>query len=244
MYYEIQAILKQVPNLKPVLDRTAAVKYLTFDNNQWISYDDADTFKLKLAWANQVGFGGSMIWAVDTDDDKFSAMSGLMGYQVSHVETTKAVALAQTSENVASSLQGENGQACAVAKDEACKKTRDLHCFSGETMVGWDRDGCVSETPTHPTPWLARDDPSHAANHRPCSGHRFCRRKTKASPSAAPPGRPPRSASGEDLVTTAVYGATATASAGQASRELPLPNGKLPSRTRDVFPIQEQITDL
>jgi GH18 family chitinase len=54
MYYEIQAILKQVPKLKPVLDREAAVKYLVFDRNQWVSYDDAETF-------NQIGLGGSMI---------------------------------------------------------------------------------------------------------------------------------------------------------------------------------------
>lgn len=86
MYYEISAILKQLPNLKPVFDKKAAVKYLVFDKDQWISYDDADTFKLKRQWADSVGFGGSLIWAVDTDDDNFSAMSGLMGYKVSPVQ--------------------------------------------------------------------------------------------------------------------------------------------------------------
>jgi len=144
LYYEIQAILKQAPNLRTVFDTDAAVKYLTFDSNQWVSYDDADTFKIKLAWANQVGIGGSMIWAVDTDDDKFSAMSGLMGYPVAHVSPDKTLALALTSENVARSLQGENGQTCAVLKGEPCQKSRDLRCWFGETLVGWDRDGCVS----------------------------------------------------------------------------------------------------
>lgn len=53
-YYEIQALLAQDPNLQPVWDTTAAVKYLTFNNDQWVSYDDADTFKQKVDWANSV----------------------------------------------------------------------------------------------------------------------------------------------------------------------------------------------
>lgn len=44
MYYEIQAILAQAPNLKPIHDEEAAVNYLVFDNDQWVSYDDAKTF--------------------------------------------------------------------------------------------------------------------------------------------------------------------------------------------------------
>jgi chitinase len=148
MYYEIQAVRKQLPDLKPVLDKKAAVKYLVFDKDQWISYDDADTFDLKLKWADEVGFGGTMIWASDTDDDKFSAMSGLMGYEVSHVNTDPdsggVVALAMTKENVGKSLQGENGQECRALLDYSCKSTRDLRCDHGEDMVGWDRDGCVS----------------------------------------------------------------------------------------------------
>jgi chitinase len=34
MYYEIQAILKKYPDLEPVFDEEAAVKYVTWDNNQ------------------------------------------------------------------------------------------------------------------------------------------------------------------------------------------------------------------
>lgn len=52
MYYEIQALLKQNPGLKPVHDQEAAINYLVFDNDQWVSYDDAVTFKQKVDWAN------------------------------------------------------------------------------------------------------------------------------------------------------------------------------------------------
>lgn len=66
MYYEIQALLKQNPSLKPVHDEAAAVNYLVFDNDQWVSYDDDVTFKQKVDWANSVGFAGALIWASDT----------------------------------------------------------------------------------------------------------------------------------------------------------------------------------
>jgi GH18 family chitinase len=61
MHYEIKAILDQAPNLKPIWDKEAAVKYLVFDKNQWVSYDDKDTFGQKIAWANSVGFDGALL---------------------------------------------------------------------------------------------------------------------------------------------------------------------------------------
>ena len=66
-----------------VHDTDAAVKYLVFDNTQWISYDDSVTFKQKVDWANKVGLGGSLIWASDLDDDKYWAHSALLGRTIS-----------------------------------------------------------------------------------------------------------------------------------------------------------------
>jgi len=76
-YYEIQQILnggsgtKKRATVTPVHDTAAAVNYLVFDKDQWVSYDDKVTFKQKVDWANSVGIGGSLIWASDlgrTDD--------------------------------------------------------------------------------------------------------------------------------------------------------------------------------
>jgi chitinase len=71
-YYEIQAILdgtstssKRSTTITPVHDETDAVNYFTFDDDQWVSYDDSTTFAQKVAWANEVGLGGAMIWASD-----------------------------------------------------------------------------------------------------------------------------------------------------------------------------------
>lgn len=64
-YYEIQQILSNNSDIKVIHDKEAAVKYFTWDTNQWISYDDEDTFKQKIDWANSIGFSGSLIWASD-----------------------------------------------------------------------------------------------------------------------------------------------------------------------------------
>ena len=45
-------------NLKPEFDKTAGVKWITWDSDQWVSYDDADTFKLKMDFANKLGLAG------------------------------------------------------------------------------------------------------------------------------------------------------------------------------------------
>ena len=39
-------------------DPVAAVKIVTWGANQWVSFDDAETLKLKIAYANQRCLGG------------------------------------------------------------------------------------------------------------------------------------------------------------------------------------------
>ncbi|KAF3021588.1 hypothetical protein E8E14_013534 [Neopestalotiopsis sp. 37M] len=56
--------------VKPVWDKTAGVKWITWDSNQWISYDDDDTFDQKRKFANSRCLGGSMVWAIDQVNQK------------------------------------------------------------------------------------------------------------------------------------------------------------------------------
>ncbi|CZT52813.1 uncharacterized protein RSE6_14193 [Rhynchosporium secalis] len=117
-YYEIQALLKQHTDLKPIWDKDAAVKYVVYDKNQWISYDDPDTFKQKVEWANSVGLGGSLIWASDTDDAECTAHSGLIGKAVGTLEhadiTLSQHAIAEDAGAMAQNLIGQNGQSCTI----------------------------------------------------------------------------------------------------------------------------------
>ena len=67
-YKEIKDIITK-HKIKPYHDKEAAVKYITWDNDQWVSYDDEETFKAKINFANKLGLGGLLIWAIDQDTD-------------------------------------------------------------------------------------------------------------------------------------------------------------------------------
>jgi chitinase len=54
-------------DLDPILDEAGAVKYMTWDSNQWVSYDDAETFQMKINFANAQCLGGTFVWALDLD---------------------------------------------------------------------------------------------------------------------------------------------------------------------------------
>ncbi|GFF87212.1 chitotriosidase-1 [Aspergillus udagawae] len=71
MYSEIQDILAAGANA--TMDKNAAVKQVVWDNNQWVSFDDQETLKMKTDYANGKCLGGTMIWAASTDDTVGSA---------------------------------------------------------------------------------------------------------------------------------------------------------------------------
>ncbi|XP_008575859.1 PREDICTED: chitotriosidase-1 isoform X1 [Galeopterus variegatus] len=39
-----------------------------FQNNQWVGFDDAESFKAKVSYLKQKGLGGAMVWTLDLDD--------------------------------------------------------------------------------------------------------------------------------------------------------------------------------
>ncbi|KAJ5869329.1 CAZyme family GH18 [Penicillium solitum] len=63
---EIMDIMDE-QNLKSEFDKEAAVKILKFDDTQWLTYDNGDTFKLKADFARSECLGGVMVWAVSHD---------------------------------------------------------------------------------------------------------------------------------------------------------------------------------
>lgn len=50
------------------LDAGAAVEIVTWDTDQWVSWDDTTTLGMKVDYANERCLGGVMIWAIDLDD--------------------------------------------------------------------------------------------------------------------------------------------------------------------------------
>ncbi|KAF2824330.1 glycoside hydrolase [Ophiobolus disseminans] len=147
MYYEIMNLLKQNPSLKPIHDKDASVKYLVYNNDQWLSYDDAQTMKQKREWANKIGLGGSLIWASDADDDKYTAHTGLLGGKTFKHVDVKAMAdkqLAKDSLAVTQDLVGQNGQECEALNE--CRKEDGSEGTCGSrpwsVLVGWEKDKC------------------------------------------------------------------------------------------------------
>ncbi|KAI2789668.1 hypothetical protein POX_d05163 [Penicillium oxalicum] len=63
---EIMDIMDE-QQLSSTFDKEAAVKILKFNTNQWLTYDNGDTFKLKTDFARSECLGGVMVWAVSHD---------------------------------------------------------------------------------------------------------------------------------------------------------------------------------
>ena len=74
-YAEITRIIAKGATV--TTDNDAGVKQVVFGGNQWVSYDDADTLKTKVDYANRHCLGGTMVWAVDLDDAEGSAAAAL-----------------------------------------------------------------------------------------------------------------------------------------------------------------------
>lgn len=109
-YFEIQDIISD-QNPMVTHDRDAASKYFTYGKDQWVSFDDAETLKQKVDYANSVGLGGVMIWSVDQDDGQFSALQGLLGMSLQ----SYSVVLQRAERTDAGKWTSLNGQKCVTS---------------------------------------------------------------------------------------------------------------------------------
>ncbi|KAH7309224.1 hypothetical protein B0I35DRAFT_398631 [Stachybotrys elegans] len=77
-YNEIMEILERTGGT-PFFDEAAAAKYMVYNGHSWISFDDSETFELKIDYAAQMGLRGLMIWAIDLDTGSLDALSSVTG---------------------------------------------------------------------------------------------------------------------------------------------------------------------
>ncbi|KAJ6503718.1 hypothetical protein C8R45DRAFT_973542 [Mycena sanguinolenta] len=64
-FSEIESIVSSVGTDQLVFDEKDAVKYLVYNDIDWVSYDDAQTFAMKVQFANDICVGGTMVWSLD-----------------------------------------------------------------------------------------------------------------------------------------------------------------------------------
>ncbi|KAJ6483444.1 hypothetical protein C8R45DRAFT_830574, partial [Mycena sanguinolenta] len=60
MFSEIETLVNSNGTDQLVFDENDAVKYLVYNDVDWVSYDDAQTFAMKLQFANTICLGGTM----------------------------------------------------------------------------------------------------------------------------------------------------------------------------------------
>ncbi|KAF2969308.1 hypothetical protein GQX73_g4255 [Xylaria multiplex] len=92
-------------------DATAAVKWLSWNTDQWVSYDDGITLQQKINAANSLCLGGTMIWALDHDNSDGDSMSDLLGVGEANGVTKKAASAYKEQMNNAV-LQKEIASSC------------------------------------------------------------------------------------------------------------------------------------
>jgi chitinase len=76
-YWEIMEIINKY-NIKPTYDKESGVKWISWNTNQWVSYDDQDTIQQKIKYTNALGLGGLLIWAIDLDNSQLDALAGVL----------------------------------------------------------------------------------------------------------------------------------------------------------------------
>ncbi|KAH9999574.1 hypothetical protein F4779DRAFT_635983 [Xylariaceae sp. FL0662B] len=168
-YYEIQDLLAKGSNtldrrsgVNVHHDEKAAVKYFSFDSDQWVSYDDSETFKQKTDWATNIGFGGSLIWASDlgshisgsisdrpradtgADDYDRNAHTGLLGKHFADNQDliNKALDDALNSET-ATKMNEHLNENCYKSDDCFDKNSiKDYWCRKEYSNVGYDKSSC------------------------------------------------------------------------------------------------------
>ncbi|KAF6235801.1 hypothetical protein HO173_005996 [Letharia columbiana] len=146
---EIQNIITQ-NSLTPTWDHTAGVKWITWDSNQWISYDDTDTFQQKKNFASQRCLGGLMVWAMDQKDqtqsnglgstpnvtpDQQANAQQMSSDQAASLScyTTDCNAKCKSGTNKVAEVFGQPGQ---ISTRDRCSKNqyRSVCCNDGTTM--------------------------------------------------------------------------------------------------------------
>lgn len=121
-------------------DEDTGVKYMVYDETQWITYDDAESFAAKRKMLDDECFGGVMIWAIDQDTPDFQALSGLLGDEFVTDALIEGGELSdEEKEDLVKEMGGLTGDACYVptgcfGADPTIEGNPD--CRSGDVSIG------------------------------------------------------------------------------------------------------------
>lgn len=107
---------------------------VTWDRDQWVSYDNANTLRKKMDYANSKCLGGVMVWAASTDDASGNAILALNG-AAGRPNLSKAALSLWPSTPVGQCVWGECDQNCphgfSAAKGSGGKTSGYAGIFNG-----------------------------------------------------------------------------------------------------------------
>ncbi|OAA77046.1 Chitinase II [Akanthomyces lecanii RCEF 1005] len=136
-YSEIQSRKNEL-GTTVTYDEDSTVKYMIYGSNQWISFDDAESFKDKKKYQSSRCLKGLMIWSVDLDNSNFDAMSGLFGDENMSKAHGDASLTDKEKGELVKQLAPYTGQNCYISTkcaSSARDTTSGATCFTGYKPV-------------------------------------------------------------------------------------------------------------
>ncbi|KAJ2980520.1 hypothetical protein NUW58_g6925 [Xylaria curta] len=155
-------------------DEKSSVKWMVYGANQWISWDDEESFKAKKKFMFSRCLKGLMIWELGLDSADYQAMIGLFGEEAVSKGLSDTSLNPKEKEKLTLDLSAYNGQFCYVT-EECVSSNDDNDNEKGRCMSGYS----VAET-AH-APGQIRSDRNPPKNCKEGSFHRICC-PTKAMP--------------------------------------------------------------
>ncbi|KAK9413532.1 hypothetical protein SUNI508_11854 [Seiridium unicorne] len=137
-YKEIQELLGDSESVL-TYDEDAAVSYLVYETDQWISFDTNKTFQQKVDWANDHCLGGVMIWALDQDTYDWQALSALLDVEVDGSNLLEGGSESEVSQKqLATDYSAYTGASCYVS---GCFDSGKGQCKTGYSVLDYVHAG-------------------------------------------------------------------------------------------------------
>lgn len=119
-------------------DEPSTVRWLVYASNQWISYEDAQSFRDKLKYQSSRCLKGSMIWSLDLDTTDFQAMTDFFGEEAMRDALGDTSLKPKDKERLVRDLAAYTGQDCYVTTDctqGGLDQNPQASCRAGYTSV-------------------------------------------------------------------------------------------------------------
>lgn len=120
-------------------DEDTSVKYMVHGSNQWISFDDSESFQAKVKFMTSLCLRGLAIWSIDQDTAFFNASAALFGEKAlesavleDELDERERAALIQD-------LSAYTGQNCYVTS--FCEKAGETSDSSQKCSAGYSSVG-------------------------------------------------------------------------------------------------------